>query len=274
MLDASQQITRFQRVDGRAHVALSQRAGATRLDRLGQAGSAKAMLPRVHGDRPEVVFLNTAGGVTGGDLLRYRLELGKGAQAVATTQTAERAYASNGGAARIDVTMTAGAGAVLHWLPQETILFDGAALHRSTDIHLEGAAEALVAESLVLGRHAMGETLARLDLADTRRITRDNRPLLVEPLRLADRHLADRSAAGLGGARALATLVLAAPGAEDALGPARAACAAEGVTAAASAWDGRCVIRMMAPDATPLRRALARAIETLGRRPLPRVWQT
>lgn len=273
MPDGSQQITRMQRVDGRASVALSLRDGATRLDRLGQAGSAKAMLPRTHGDRPEVVFLNTAGGVTGGDLLRYALDLGAGGRAVATTQTAERAYASVGGAARIDVAMTAGDGAVLHWLPQETILFEAAALERRTEIALTGTAEALVAESLVLGRQAMGETLSRLSLSDRRIVRRDGRPVSVEPLQIADATLARRDPAGLAGARALATLILAAPGAEDALDPARAACAAEGVTAAASAWDGRCVLRFMSADPAALRRALARAIETLGRRPLPRVWQ-
>ncbi len=63
----------MQRVRGEARVALG-RAG---LRDLRQAGSAKAMLPRVDGDVPEVVFLNTAGGVTSGDRLDYASRSGR-----------------------------------------------------------------------------------------------------------------------------------------------------------------------------------------------------
>jgi urease accessory protein len=45
---------------------------------LAQAGSAKAMMPRMHGRAPEVVFLNTAGGLTGGDRLDYAVDLAGG----------------------------------------------------------------------------------------------------------------------------------------------------------------------------------------------------
>ena len=79
---------------------------------------------------PEVVFLNTSGGLTGGDRLSYGVALGDGCRAVATTQTAERAYLSNQGAARVEVSMTVGAGGWIDWLPQETILFERSALHR------------------------------------------------------------------------------------------------------------------------------------------------
>jgi urease accessory protein len=59
-------------VAGRAAVSFG--AGA-RLKDLAQAGSAKAMMPRMHGRAPEVVFLNTAGGLTGGDRLDYAVDL-------------------------------------------------------------------------------------------------------------------------------------------------------------------------------------------------------
>jgi urease accessory protein len=66
---------RHQRVAGRAAVSFGPGA---RLKRLAQAGSAKAMMPRMHGRAPEVVFLNTAGGLTGGDRLDYAVELRAG----------------------------------------------------------------------------------------------------------------------------------------------------------------------------------------------------
>jgi urease accessory protein len=57
------------------------------------------MMPRMHGRAPEVVFLNTAGGLTGGDRLDYAVDLA-GGHVVATTQTAERAYRAGEGVAR------------------------------------------------------------------------------------------------------------------------------------------------------------------------------
>jgi Urease accessory protein UreH len=156
----------LQRTRGEARVALRDRRGATRLERLRQAGSAKAFLPRIHGPDPEVVFLNTAGGLTGGDRLSYGLALGPGTRAVGTTQTAERAYASPGGRAEVTVDLEIGAGARLDWLPQETILFDRSALARRTEARLAADAELLMLETLQLGRTAMGEEVATLDLAD------------------------------------------------------------------------------------------------------------
>ncbi len=271
MLDTTPQT--LQRARGRAAVSLDVSGGRTRLGRLHQSGSAKAFLPRVHSDRPEVVFLNTAGGLTGGDRMSFAGDLGPGARATLTTQTAERAYASSGGAARVEVDLSAADGAELHWLPQETILFDGAALDRRTTVHLAGDARFLMVETIVLGRAAMGESVTRLDLADTRTVTRDGAPFVLEPLRLTADVLARRSPAALGAARALSTIVLASRGAEDALGPVRAMLSEPGTEAAASAWDGRLVVRAMAGDGWPLRRLVARVLTHLRGGSLPRVWQ-
>jgi len=218
VMDTAQ--TGLQRASGRAHVGLCAREALTFLTDLHQSGSAKAFLPKVHGPVPEVVFLNTSGGLTGGDRLMFSLALGDGAQAVATTQTAERAYASSGGRAVMDVVLSLGAGARLDWLPQETILFD-----RST--------------------------LARL------RITAAT--LAAGP-------------AALNGARALATVALVAPCAEDALAAVRT-CLPGGIEAAASGWDGKLVVRLIGPDLLPVRRGVARVLNALRGIALPRVWQ-
>jgi urease accessory protein len=269
-----ERLVRLQRAHGAARVALSLRGGRTRLDTLHQSGSAKAFLPTVHGDPvPEVVFLNTAGGLTGGDRLAIAIDLGPGSRVVATTQTAERAYASPGGEAEVVVTLRAGVGAALHWLPQETIVFDSAALRRTTTADLEGDAALLIAEMIVLGRVASGEVVRSLALSDTRLIRRDGRPVLLEPYRIDEAVLGADCPALLGGARAIATVALVAPGAEAAVTEARRSLAAEGMEAAASGWSGKCVVRIMGHDPLPVRQQVARVIEVLGRRPLPRVWQ-
>ncbi|RVT85616.1 urease accessory protein UreD [Rhodobacteraceae bacterium CCMM004] len=269
MFDDTSSLT-LERARGRAAVRLSRRG----LVDLAQSGAAKAMLPRMHGAAPEVVFLNTAGGITGGDRLTFSVALEAGARATATTQTAERAYAALPGApGRVDVRLDLAPGAALDWLPQETILFDRADLERRTVAMLRGDARLLMAETVVLGRRAMGETVARLRFADRRRVTRDGRPVLVEGLALDDAVLAAAdNPATLAGARALGLIALVAPGAEAAAEALRRLPGADGVRWAVSGWDGKCVVRLMAADAQPLRRLAAALLTHLRGGPLPRVW--
>lgn len=252
---------------------VSYRDGSTRLDRLHQSGSAKAMLPNVHGSCTEVVFLNTSGGLTGGDGLAYGLSVGPGASAIATTQTAERAYFSNSGAARVEVRLHLGAGASLDWLPQETILFDHCNLTRRTAVDMAADASLLMLEMLVLGRAAMGEQVRRLDLFDRREILRGGRTVLVDPVRLTSDSL-NGQAALLGPYRAIANLVLVSPDAEIMLEPVRTKLAElSSIEAGASAWDGKLVVRILAGHGYPLRQAVVAVLASLRRNAVPRVWQ-
>ncbi|GAB5446627.1 MAG: urease accessory protein UreD [Gymnodinialimonas sp.] len=242
-----------------------------RLRDLHQSGSAKVLLPRVFGRAPEVVFLNTAGGITGGDFLDYHLAVENGT-CVGTTQTAERAYRAIGAPGRVQTRLSVGAGATLHWVPQELILFEGAALERRLDVDMAYDAELVILETLVLGRAAMGEVLCDVRLRERRQVTRGGRLAMVEAITLGASDLVDGGPAGLDGAIAVASLTLMARDAEDRLNALRAALPSD-VRAAASAWDGRLTARFMAPEAYPLRRAVARAVEQVTRGALPRVWQ-
>jgi urease accessory protein len=261
-------LTKLPRAQGRIHAGFALRAGTTRLARLHQAGSGKAMLPP--GPGCELVLLNTSGGLTGGDRMEIEVAQEPGTRLMVTTQTAERAYRSVTGRARVLARYSLGAGAHLDLLPQETILFDQAALAREQEVALAGDATCLWIETLILGRAAMGEVVRRLDLSDRRRISRDGRPVFVENLRLDDAVLARDGAALLAGCRAFATLVLVAPDAADRLARAREALGQDG---AASAFDGKLVARLMAGDGWPLRQTLLRLIKAVRPGPLPRVWQ-
>lgn len=262
----------MERSFGLAEVALGHRLGRLRIERLYQSGSAKAILPHA-GDIPEVVFLNTSGGLAGGDRLSWSLSLAEGMRAIATSQTAERAYRSLAGVAEVSVDLSVGAGGWLDWLPQETILYDGSALKRRSTIRLGKGAGCLTLEALVLGREAMGENLAEVDLTDWRQIEREGRPVLIDPLRLTSPALSS-GPAGLGGARAFASLAMVEQGAEDALGPLRAVLDEPGVEAGASGVDGKLTCRMRAMGGWPMRRQIIRALSVLRRRELPRNWQT
>ena len=269
-MTAYQPIQTMQRARGEAQVTLGPTAG---LQRLRTEGSAKAILPGGEGV-PEVVFLNTSGGLTSGDALRYGLDL-QGGRAVATTQTAERAYKAIGTPARMDVDLSVGKDGWLDWLPQETILFDRAALDRRTVINLAPGAGCLALEAVVLGRAAMGETVRHLRFRDRREIRRNGTPVWIDPLALEFLPLEDAAlgtgAAGIGDARAFASIVMTD---EVALAPLRAVLDEPGVEASASVFSGRTLVRMLARDGWPLRRQIARALDILRQgRPLPRVWQ-
>ena len=80
--------------------------------------------------------------------------VGAGACLTLTTQAAERAYRAAAGWGDVQSTVSVAAGATLHWLPQELILFDGCALSRRLRIDLAADARALVVEPVIFGRAA------------------------------------------------------------------------------------------------------------------------
>ena len=266
---------KMQRSHGAAAVSFGLQNGRVRLRDLAQSGSAKVILPPGAGgsDGPEVVFLNTSGGLTGGDSLSYRICLGDGVRAVATTQTAERAYKSASGVAQVSVTAEVGVQGWLDWVPQETILFQSSALRRLTRIDLAAGAGCLMVETIVLGRAAMGETVTSLMLCDRREVWRQGTPVIIDPFGLTEACLGARTAL-LDGATAMTAIAYVGPAAQDALAPLRAVLNEPGVQAAASAWDGRLTLRAMAQDGWLLRRQILRVLEVLRQGcPAPRVWQ-
>ena len=241
---------------------------------LAQSGSAKVMMPRMEATCPEVVFLNTSGGMASGDRLEYQLDLRGGCRAVATTQTAERAYRANDFAAQAQVRLTVGDGSWLDWLPQETILFDGSRVDRVTRVDLGQGAGCMLLEMIVLGRRAMGEQVSRLHLSDRLEVWQAGRIIHHDALSLDDATLQSlQDPAMLNGATAMATLAVIAPHAPDLLARARDVLDEPGISAAASAPPERLILRILAQDGWPLRRQLNRLLTALRPDPLPRIWQ-
>ena len=221
------------------------------------------------------MIVNTGGGVAGGDAYRVELALNDGADVAATTTAAEKIYRSDGPAARIETRLSLGPGARLLWLPQETILFDGARLERKLEVDMAGDAELLLVESLVFGRLAMGETAIDARLANSWRVRRDGKLVFADETRLDHAAAAlDRIAVGAG-ARAVATIVAAAPDVEARLADLRAALEAEseGVEAGASFFDGLIVARLVSPSPARLREAIIASILALGGGEPPRLWR-
>jgi urease accessory protein len=244
---------------------------------LRESGGFRIRFPRVHGGPEaacEAVMINTGGGMTGGDRLAVDLALEEGARVVATTQSAEKVYRSDGPPTQLDVRLSLAAGAELAWLPQEQILFSGARLARRLDIDMASDARLTLAEAFVFGRVAMGEVLGDGLLDDRWRISRGGRLLLAENVRLCGglQPLLGRPAVAAG-MRAVATVVHVAPDAESRLEEARAALEEAGSDCGASAWRDMLVLRFAAAEPSLLRADLARFLNRFRAVPLPRVWQ-
>lgn len=248
-------------------------AGATRIATLRQSGCMKCVFPRIFRADAEAVLVNTAGGVTGGDRLSLAAQVAPGAHLTFTTQAAERIYrTTDGSTGRIDNRIEVGDAGRLHWLPQETILFDRAALDRRLEIALAGDARLLMAETLVFGRAAMGETLRDVALEDRIRITRDGMPLYLDGVRLCGDVAAQMALPAMGGgAGCVSTVVFAAPEAEAHLPQLRALL--PDTAGASLRGDGLVVVRALARDSLALRRFLIPVLELLSGQTLPSVWR-
>ncbi|KPF72521.1 hypothetical protein IP69_01005 [Bosea sp. AAP35] len=246
-----------------------------RLD-VGESGGYRARFPTTFDATSEAVLINTGGGMAGGDAMAVNIDLGAGADAIVTTQAAEKIYRSQGSDTRIKTQLSVAAGARLAWLPQETILFSGARLARHLAVDLAADARLIACETVFFGRGAMGETMLRGALRDRWRIRREGRLIFAEDVRLegAIAETLTRSAIGAG-AKAAATVVAAGSDLADKLEQVRALAADElQVEIGAGIVADLLVIRLLSPDAQALRRVLVTLLGQLTGRALPRTWST
>ena len=257
--------------------------GTTRLQDLYQSDPVRVLFPTPPRDEIQsATFVTTSGGLVGGDVLELTAQVVGDAAALFYPQAAEKIYRSTGADCRIDVTLTVGPGGWLEWLPQETIVFDGARLIRRTTADVESGGRLLAGEMVVLGRAAMGETVQRGVIRDAWAVRRDRRLVWADALCL-EGAIAETVAhpAGLDGATALATVVYSADDAASHLATARdlLAGAPDPVRVGASVVNDLLVIRFLAKDAAPLRQIFgefwADFRHAMAGLPaaLPRLWQ-
>lgn len=263
----------LQRAIGEARLAVHMIAGRTRLADLYQQGAAKIRFPMAEGMPLEAVIINTAGGLTGGDRLAVSLNVAEGAHAVIATQACEKIYRAESGQAVVENTIVVASAGRCDWLPQETILFDGAGLKRRLNVTMTGDSYFFGVEALVSGRSASGETINTLALHDHIAIRRDGRLIYADALSLSGpvRSALSRPARG-GGAGAIATVLYAAPDAERRLGEVRDSLAACRSETGASAVNGLLAMRFVAANAVDLRRDLVAVITAWRGRDMPRAW--
>lgn len=110
------------------------------------------------------IVLHPPAGVCGGDQLRIVIDTDNAAQVLLTTPGAGKWYRSAGPRAEQTVSIKVGAGGTAEWLPQESIVFDGAVARMSTKVELEEGARFIGVETLCFGRRASGEAFDRGNL--------------------------------------------------------------------------------------------------------------
>ncbi|HET6630253.1 MAG TPA: urease accessory protein UreD [Woeseiaceae bacterium] len=243
---------------------------------LFQEGCLKLRLPRpVREGEADLVIMNTAGGLTGGDRLSIEVSVGNGARTTATTPACEHIYRSIDGESVIEQRLQVARGARLDWLPQGTILFDRGRVRRRLEIQLEADAEITVAEAVLFGRTEMGETVNSGTFSDLWTVRRGDSLLYADAMRIAepfgrtvacsttlDRHAAMASLLHVGRDLAAKRDALRAGFAQD-----------YGALAGASVVGDVLIARIVAADGNTLRRLLIAALGPLrDRRSLPRNW--
>jgi urease accessory protein len=260
---------------GSLRLTLKRRGEITVVERLFQSGCLKARFAATDLRRAgDTVLINTAGGMTGGDALDIEISWRPGTRGTITSQAAEKIYRSLAGAARVTTTLDVASGACAEWLPQETILFDRAALDRDIAVRLARDASFLGLEAVVLGRSAMGESVVEGQWRDAWRIWRDGRLIYADAIEL-NGHIAEslKKPAIARGAIAFATLLWVGDETQAKRDAIRAGFG-ESEGCAASSWNGLLAVRFAAADGASLRRRILGALAIL--RPgqaAPPLWQ-
>lgn len=268
----------------RAELALGfeRRAGRTALARRRHDGPLVVQKPLYpEGDAVcHVIVVHPPAGIAGGDELELAARADNDAHTLLTTPGAGKWYRSAGPWARQRLAFDAAAGASIEWLPQETIVFDGALADMDTEVRLAADAVYIGWEVLCLGRTGSGERYVNGECRLRTRLWRDDRLLWFERGRIGGDGPLARSPAGLGGRSVSGTLLASATAIGTEL---LAACRAESPAsgeAAVTRLPGLLVARYLGDSGEAARHYFARLWRLVrpaltGREAAePRIWRT
>jgi urease accessory protein len=270
--NAASAIFAANRAQGAVTFDVHQVEGVTRRRHLHESGSLRVRFPSPEAEGLSAVFVNTAGGIAGGDRFDIDITTGEGSRLTVTTAAAEKIYRAQATPAQINIALKAADGSHLSWLPQETILFDRVRVSRRIDIDLAETASLLLCEIVVFGRAAMGERMLSGEFVDRWRIKRGGRLVFAETIRLdGDIGAKLASSAIAKGGVAIGTALIV-PGDEVLVERIRELSDSFGGEVGISAWNGFAMARFCAQDAARLRADMMAVLGRASGSALPRLW--
>ena len=268
----------------RAHLKLRFRRshGRTVLARREHVGPVAVQRPFYPEDGAcHVYLLHPPGGLARGDRLATRVDAEEGARALLTTPAATKVYRGPA-QSTVSLCLDVRPGACVEWLPQETILFGGSRYAARTQIRLARGARFASWDMLALGRPASGDNYETGEARVETKVVVGGELRLVERQSWCRRDGADDAVLnapwGLGGNKAVATYY-AYPADADTVDRSRRLVDGHALCGS-TLLDDLLVVRMLANDASRLRRLLTRIWS--GLRPIvsglapcpPRIWAT
>jgi urease accessory protein len=150
------------------------------------------------------IVVHPPGGIAGGDELALQARMGAGAAALLTTPGAAKWYRSCGPRAKQSLGFDVRG--QLEWLPQETIVFDGALAETDTEVELQAGAGLIGWDIVCLGRTGSGERFTCGSYRSSIRVRRAGKLLWLERGRIDGGGRLLDSPAGLGGNPVFGTL--------------------------------------------------------------------
>jgi urease accessory protein len=260
------------RAQGAVAFDVHQVEGVTRRRHLHESGSLRVRFPSPEAEGLSAVFVNTAGGVAGGDRFDIEIAAGEGSRLAVTTAAAEKVYRAAGPPSQLNIALKLAPRSHLAWLPQETILFDRAQVSRRIDIDLAESASLLLCEIVVFGRAAMGERMLSGQFVDRWRMRRGGRLVFAETIRL-DGDIGEKlrqSAVAKGGVAVGTALIV--PGDEALVERVRALAESFRAEVGISCWNGFAMARFCAQDAAKVRADMMAVLGRASGSALPRLW--
>jgi urease accessory protein len=226
------------------------------------------------------ILVHPPAGIAGGDDLDIRVRARERAHVLLTTPGAAKWYRSAAPLARQRVVLEAAEDACIEWLPQETIVYDGALADMGCEVHLGTDARFIGWEVLCFGRTGSGERFTRGECRLATALWRDGARLWLERARIPGGASLLESPIGLGGRPICGTLVAAAPAIADAVLSACREVEPAAGEAAVTRLPGLLVARYLGTSSEAAKRYFAKLWSIL-RPPLagraahePRIWRT
>ena len=227
-----------------------------------------------------VYLIHPPGGVVGGDQIHLDINVQENAHALVTTPAANKFYFSNGQTAAVKQHFRVENNALLEWLPQENILFNGSRLMMETRVELDASAAFIGCEATCLGRPHANEKFTQGKIRQHFELWRDGKPMFIDRCHIAGGNDIATAKWGLNDHSVYASLV-AYPASKQMLQEARQQIQAnEQVYHGITLLDDVLVYRLMSEDAESLRQQLQHAWSVLrpminGRNAvIPRIWLT